>query len=259
MNSLIYAFSLIAVFTLLGCLISVVIKFTGVRNFVDSWIFNLFFCRIFITLGILFLGAFTLKLPASWLNAMAKNAQSNNFKGIFIMAVTLPGASFSSTVPIVGLVLLLACNVSIAGPVIGLCGFAVGLTLPFVFPVLLNIFVKSKSLLNNIKVVMGFLSLMIAFKFLSKTDVALGYNFIDRDIFIEVWMGLWIIMGVYMLGFIKLSNDTETELNVYGQEYIPLTRLFIAIAAFAFALYLLPGIWGAPLHGVTQFLPAVSA
>ena len=254
-NSLIYACSLIAVFSLLGVLVSLIIKFTGLRNFTEHWIFNVFFFRIFITLGISFLGAFNIKLPASWINAMAKRAEKNDFKGIFSMAITLPGASFSSTFPMVGLVLLLACNVSLAGPVIGLCGFAVGLSLPFVFPGLLDIFVKSKSLLNNIKVIMGFFSLMIALKFLSKADISLGLHLLERDIFIMVWMAIWAFMGVYMLGLIKLANDTEGEQNIYGQEYLSLSRLFIAITSFTFALYLLPGIWGAPLHGVNSFLP----
>ena len=254
-NSLIYAFSIIAVFTLLGIVISVIIKLTGLQKFTDHWVFNLLFFRIFITLGISFLGAFSIKLPASWINAMANQAKTNNFKGIFFMAITLPGASFSSTFPIIGIVLVLACNVSIVGPAIGLFGFATGLALPFVFPGLLNMFIKSKSLLNNIKIVMGFFSLMIALKFLSKADISLGYNLLDRDLFIEIWMALWAFMGVYMLGLIKLSNDTETEQNIYGQEYIPLSRLFISIISFVFALYLLPGIWGAPLHGINSFLP----
>lgn len=254
-NALIYAGSLITVFTLLGILIALLIKITGLQRFADHWIFNLFFFRIFVTLGISFLGVFAIKLPASWINSMANKAEANNLKGIFFMAVTLPGASFSSTFPIVGLVLLLAGNVSIIGPVIGLFGFAIGLALPFVFPGLLNIFARSKSLLNNIKVIMGFSSLMIALKFLSKADISLGLNLLDRDLFIVIWMGLWAIMGIYMLGFVKLSHDTETEQNIYGQEYIPLSRLFIAIGAFVFALYLLPGIWGAPLHGVSGFLP----
>ncbi len=254
-NALIYAGSLCVIFTLLGIVVSLIIKFTGLSKFTEHWIFNVFFFRIFLMLGISFLGAFAIKLPASWINSMAKQAKSNNLRGIFFMAFTLPGASFSSTFPIIGLVLLIACNVSIIGPIIGLFGFAIGLAAPFVFPAVLNIFVKSKSLLNNIKVIMGFLSLMIALKFMSKADVSLELNLISRDLFIEIWMIIWAFMGVYMLGMIKLSDDTEPEQNVFGQDYIPLSRLFIAITSFVFALYLLPGIWGAPLHGIAGFLP----
>jgi len=254
-NSLIYAFSIITIFTLLGFLVSVIIRLTGLQKFTEHWIFNLFLCRTFVVLGISLLGAFSIKLPESWINSLAKKARSNNIKGIVVMAFTLPGASFSSTFPIIVLVLLLAFNAGFFGPVIGLLGFAIGLALPFVYPRMLDIFVRSKSLLNNIKVIMGFFSLMIALKFLSKADISLGYHLLERDLFIEIWIAIWLIMGVYMLGMIKLSNDIATEENIYGQEYIPLSRLFIAIFSFVFALYLLPGIWGAPLHGISIFLP----
>lgn len=255
MKTLTYAACLVLIFTLLGALITWLIVLTGVNKFTEHWLFNFFFFRIFLTLGIAFLGAFTLKLPASWINALANKATKNNLKGIFIMAATLPGASFSSTFPIIGLVLLMAGKVPVIGPVIGLFCFAAGLALAFVFPGVMRVFVKSKSLLNNIKVILGFLSLMIALKFVSKADVSLGTNIIGRDVFIEIWLGLWIIMGVYMLGFIKMSHDTEQEKNLYGFEYTPLPRLFIAIGAFIFAVYLLPGIWGAPLPSVSGFLP----
>lgn len=252
---LIYSGVLILFFTLLGILISVVIKLTGLYRFTEHWLFSLFFFRFFAALGISFLGAFTLKLPAKWINAIADRAKTNDFRGIVYMAITLPFASLSSTLPIVGLVLLLAWNGHFAGPVIGLFGFSVGLALPFVFPVMLNIFAKSKSLLNNIKIILGFISLMIALKFLSKADVSLGYNFLDRELFIEIWMALWAFMGMYMLGFIRLSNDAELEYNIYGQQYVSLVRLFVSITSLVMALYLLPGIWGAPLRGVSGFLP----
>lgn len=254
-RSLIYAATLVVVFTLLGMLVAVIIKFTGLHKLTSHWIFNLFFFRIFLMLGISFLGAFAIKLPAKWVNSIADKADFNSAKGIIFMAATLPVASFSSTFPIVGLVLLLAGNVSIIGPAIGLFGFGIGLGLPFVFPRMLSIFVKSKSLLNSVKVVMGFLSLMIALKFASNTDVALGYGLIERDMFILLWMGLWAALGIYMLGFVQFSNDTASEYNVYGQEYTSLLRLFIAIGSLVFAFYLLPGIWAAPLPAVSGFLP----
>jgi thiol:disulfide interchange protein len=253
-KTLLYAASLIIIFSLLGTLISGLIKLTGVNKFSEHWVFNLFFFRIFLMLGISFLGAFSFRLPASWINAIADKAKTNNPKGIFIMAATLPAASFSSTFPIIGLVLLQAGHVTIIGPIIGLLGFSIGLALPFVFPSIMSLF-KSKSILNNIKVILGFLSLMIALKFGSNTAVALGSDLISRELFLEIWMGLWALMGIYMLGYIKLSHDTETEHNIYGQPYTSLSRLFIAMASFIFAVYLLPGIWGAPLHGVSNFLP----
>lgn len=254
-KTLIYAAALVLIFTLLGGIVTTIIVLTGVDKFTEHWIFNLFFFRIFLMLGISFLGAFAFKLPASWINALANKATKNNVKGIFIMAATLPAASFSSTFPIVGLVLLMAGKVPVIGPMIGLFFFGAGLACPFVFPKVMKAFANSKSLLNNIKVIMGFVSLMIALKFMSKADVGLELGLISRDMFIEMWLGLWVIMGIYMLGFIKMSHDTENEKNVYGQDYTRLSRLFIAMGAFIFAVYLLPGIWGAPLHGVSGFLP----
>lgn len=254
-KTLIYAFTLIIVFTLIGVLASFLIKVTGLHKYTDHWIFNVFFFRIFAILGISFLGAFSIKVPSFLINAMAQKAKKNNIRGIIIMALTLPVASFASTFPIVGLVLVLAGNVNIIGPAVGLFGFSVGLSLPFVYPRVLAVFVRSKSLLNNVKVVMGFLSIMIALKLASKADVSLELNLIGRELFLEIWIGLWVLMGMYMLGFVKFSDDTETEQNMYGQPYISLSRFFIAIASLVFAVYLLPGIWGAPLKGVAGFLP----
>lgn len=254
-NPLIYALFIVLIFTLLGALVALIINLAGLQKYTEHWVFNLFFFRIFVTLGLAFLGAFTLKLPEKWINRMSSKADNKTIKGIFYMALTLPGASFSSTLPIIGLVLMLAGSVPVIGPVIGLFGFSIGLSLPFVFPIMVSIFVKSKSLLNNIKVVMGFFSLMISLKFFSKADISLGYHWVNRDMFIMIWLGIWMIMGVYMLGYIKLSHDSESEHNLYGQEYIPLSRLFIALFSITFALYLLPGIWGAPLAAVHNFLP----
>ncbi len=249
-----YAAALAVIFTALGLFVSGIIKVTGVNKFTEHWVFNVFFFRIFLMLGISFLGAFAFKLPASWINAIAEKAKQNDLKGIFIMALTLPAASFSSTFPIIGLVLLQAGSVPVIGPTIGLFAFSIGLGLPFVVPGIMKLF-KSKSVLNNIKVILGFFCLMIALKFMSKADVALELGLISRELFIEIWLGLWALMGIYMLGYMKLSHDTETERNIYGQEYTSLSRMFIAMGAFIFAVYLLPGIWGAPLHGVSGFLP----
>jgi len=255
-NLLYYALSIVIIFSLLGILISVIIKTTGLLRFTDHWLFNLFFFRLFLVLGISLLGAFSFKLPASWINSMAAKAKTKNFRGIFYMALTLPGSSFSSTAPIIVLVLVFTVKAGFIGPIIGLLGFAIGLALPFIFPSITNVFFSFKTLLNNVKVVLGFFSLLIALKFLSNADISLGWHLLDRDIFIAILILMSVLMGVYMLGKIKLLNDYTPELNMHGQEYVHLSRLFIAIASFSFALYLLPGMWGAPLHSVNSFLPS---
>jgi len=254
-NILYYALSMIIIFTIFGIVIALIIHTTNLQRFTDHWLFNLFFFRIFAVLGISFMGAFSIKLRSSWVNSTADRAKSGNFRGIFYMALTLPVASFSSTFPIIGLVLLLAGDANIYCPVIGMFGFAVGLALPFVFPRFITIIDSHRSFLNNIRVILGFVSLVIALKFFSNADISLGWHLLDREIFIGLWMLLMVLLGVYMLGKVKLVNDYAPEHNIYGQDYIPLSKLFIAIISFSFAVYLLPGIWGAPLHGVSNFLP----
>jgi cytochrome c biogenesis protein CcdA len=254
-NTLYYGVSIVIIFSVLGVLISIILGSTGLRKFTDHWLFNLFFCRIFAILGITFLGAFSIQLKSSWVNFMAEKAKSGSFTGIFFMALTLPVASFSSTFPIIGVVLLLAGSADNTGPIIGMLGFSIGLALPFVFPQSITIIDSHKSSLNNIRVILGFVCLLIAFKLFSNADASLGWHLLDREIFIAIWILLSVLLGIYMLGKMKLINDYAPESNIYGQEYIPLAKLFIAIISFSFAIYLLPGMWGAPLHGVSGFLP----
>lgn len=254
-NSLYYAFFIIIIFSLLGLLISGIIKTTGLLKYTDHWLFNLAFCRLFLVLGISLLGAFSFKLPEKWVESMATRAKGSNLKGIFYMALTLPGTSFSSTAPIIVMVLVFAAKVGFMGPIIGLFGFAVGLALPFVYPAIANVFYSHKSLLNNVKVVLGFFSLFVGLKFLSNADVSLGWHLLDREVFLAILILMSMLMGFYMLGKIRLLNDYAPETNTYGQPYVSIPRLFIAISSFCFALYLLPGMWGAPLHGVSGFLP----
>jgi thiol:disulfide interchange protein DsbD len=254
-NLLYYAVSIIIIFTFIGVLVSVIIQSTGLLKYAGHWIFNLFFCRLFLVLGISLLGVFSFKLPQSWVNSMASKARTTNFKGIFYMALTLPGSSFSSTAPIIVLVLVFTAKSGFLGPVIGLFGFAVGLASPFVFPRVANIVFSFRIFLNNVKVVLGFFSLIIGIKFLSNADISLGWHILDREIFIAILILMFLMMGAYMLGKIKMLNDYAPEQNIYRQEYVPLSRLFLAIAAFCFAIYLLPGMWGAPLHVLSNFLP----
>jgi len=254
-NTLYYALSIVLIFTSLGAILALIIKVTGLLRYANHWIFNLAFCRLFFMLGISLLGAFSVKLPASWIHSTASRAKSSNFIGIFYMALTLPGSSFASTAPIIVLVMVLATGLGFAGPIVGMFGFAVGLALPFVFPAIRHFFFGYKTVLNNVKVVLAFCFMLIGLKFLSIADASLGWHIMDREIFIAILILICITMGVYMLNGLKLAHDYASEKNIHGQDYVSLSHLFIAIAVLTFAVYLLPGMWGAPLHGMGGFLP----
>ena len=177
------------------------------------------------------------------------------------MALTLAIVSFSCTGPIVGPLLVLAGKGGIAGPAVGMFGFSVGLALPFalfaIFPGMLNKMASSGGWLNQVKVVLGFIELMLALKFFSNADLAKGWRLLDREIFIAIWIVISVLLGFYLLGKLKLSHDDASVKNVYGQEYVSIFKLFLAITSFSFAVYLLPGMWGAPLNGISAFVPPI--
>lgn len=258
-NAVWYSLSIILIFTILGILISAAFGANALNNLSTNWIANLFFFIIFIIFGISFLGAFEITLPSSWTSKTDSKAGVGSFSGIFFMALTLVIVSFSCTGPIVGPLLVLAGQGGIVGPALGMFGFSVGLALPFavfaVFPGLLNKMATSGGWLNQVKVVLGFLELMLAMKFLSNADLAQGWRLLDREIFIAIWIVLSVMLGFYLLGRLKLSHDDASPKNLYGQEYVSIFKLFLAIVSFTFAVYLLPGMWGAPLNGMSQFLP----
>lgn len=258
-NAIYYSLSIIIIFTVLGVLISAVFGGNALNNLSTNWIANLFFFAIFIIFGISFLGAFEITLPSSWTSVTDSKAGLSSFGGIFFMAMTLVIVSFSCTGPIVGPLLVIAGKGGLIGPALGMFGFSVGLALPFalfaVFPGMLSKMATSGGWLNQVKVVLGFLELMLALKFLSNADLAQGWRLLDREIFIAIWIVLAIMLGIYLLGRLKLSHDDASPKNVYGQEYVSLFRLFLAIASFTFAVYLMPGMWGAPLNGMSQFIP----
>ncbi len=258
-NAVWYSLSIILIFTILGILISAAFGANALNNLSTNWIANLFFFIIFIIFGISFLGAFEITLPSSWTSKTDSKAGVGSFSGIFFMALTLVIVSFSCTGPIVGPLLVLAGQGGIVGPALGMFGFSVGLALPFavfaVFPGLLNKMATSGGWLNQVKVVLGFLELMLAMKFLSNADLAQGWRLLDREIFIAIWIVLSVMLGFYLLGRLKLSHDDASPKNLYGQEYVSIFKLFLAIISFTFAVYLLPGMWGAPLNGMSQFLP----
>ncbi|MBZ0097671.1 MAG: disulfide bond formation protein DsbD, partial [Taibaiella sp.] len=222
-NAFTYSLSIIFIFTVLGILISVIFGANALNNLSTNWIANMVFFIIFIIFGVSFLGAFEITLPSSWTSKTDSKAGLSSFGGIFFMALTLVIVSFSCTGPIVGPLLVQSVQGGIAGPAVGMLGFSIGLAMPFalfaVFPGMLNKMAQSGGWLNQVKVVLGFLELMLALKFLSNADLAMGWRLLDREIFIAIWIVLAVLLGIYLLGKLKLSHDDATAKNIYGQEY----------------------------------------
>ena len=258
-NAFYYSASIVFIFTLLGFLITVIFGPTALNNLATNWIANLIFFLIFLIFGISFLGAFEIALPSSWGNKADSKAGTGSFMGIFFMALTLVVVSFSCTGPIIGNLLVIAARGSYWGPLIGMFGFSLALALPFAlfafFPGKLNVLGKAGGWLNTVKVTLGFLELALALKFLSNADLSKGWRILDREVFISLWVVIFIFLGVYLLGKIKFHHDDELPKNDFDLPYLSVTRLFFAIASFSFAVYMIPGLWGAPLKGISAFLP----
>jgi len=258
-NALYYSASIIIIFTLLGFLITLVFGPAALNNLATNWIANLIFFAVFVLFGVSFLGAFEIKLPSSWANRADSKAGMSSFMGIFFMALTLVVVSFSCTGPIIGNLLVLAAKGSYWGPLTGMLGFSTALALPFAlfafFPSRLNVLGKAGGWLNAVKVTLGFLELALALKFLSNADLAKGWRLLDREIFIALWIVLFTLLGFYLLGKIRFRHDDELPKNDFGFPFLTVTRLFFAIAAFMFSVYMMPGLMGAPLKGISAFVP----
>lgn len=259
-NVLFYAVSIILIYTAIGALASVVPK-TFWNNLSTHWIFNLFLFLMFLVFGLSFLGAFDINLPSSWANKLDSKSNSNSYAGIFFMAFTLVVVSFSCTGNFVASILGLAGGkAGNIGPVSGMFGFGFGLAFPFIifafFPKLLTVLTKSGGWQNALKVSLGFIELAFALKFLSNVDVAKNLRILDREVFIVLWVVLFSLLGFYLLGKLKFKHDSELPKNDWGLEYVPIPRLLLSVVALAFSLYLIPGLWGAPLNAVSAFVPA---
>jgi thiol:disulfide interchange protein len=258
-NAVSYSTSIILIFTLLGFLITVIFGPTALNNLATNWIANLIFFVLFLVFGISFLGAFEIGLPSSWSNKADSKAGTGSFLGIFFMALTLVVVSFSCTGPIIGNLLVIAARGSYWGPLVGMFGFSLALALPFAFfaffPGKLNVLGKAGGWLNAVKVTLGFLELALALKFLSNADLSKGWRILDREVFISLWIVIFVLLGVYLLGKIKFHHDDELPKNDFDIPYLTVTRLFFAIAAFSFAVYMVPGLWGAPLKSISAFVP----
>lgn len=258
-NALIYALSIIIIFTALGFLITFIFGPQALNKLSTNWIANIIFFAIFVLFGISFLGAFEIQLPSSWSTKADSKASTGSFWGIFFMALTLVIVSFSCTGPIIGNLLVLASKGSYWGPLMGMFAFSLALALPFAlfafFPSKLNVLGKAGGWLNAIKVTLGFLELALALKFLSNADLAKDWRILDREIFIILWIVIFLLLGLYLLGKLKFKHDDELPKNDFGVSYLSVTRLFFAIASLSIVVYLTPGLWGAPLKGLGAFLP----
>lgn len=250
--ALTYSFFIIFIFVVLGLLITTLFGATALYNLsVDPYV-NLAFFAIVFAFGLSFLGAFEITLPAWLLTAADAKSQRGGMIGLFFMALTQVLASFSCTGPIAGFLLVDAASGGILGPTVGMLGFSLGFAIPFglfaVFPSLLKTMPRSGGWLNSVKVTLGFLEIALSMKFLSQTDLILHWGILDREIFIGIWIVLFTLLGFYFLGKIQLPHDSPIE-------KISVTRLMLAIASFSFVLYLLPGMWGAPLEKLSGLLP----
>ncbi|MGJ7029824.1 protein-disulfide reductase DsbD family protein [Niabella hirudinis] len=258
-NALFYSLSIIIIFTLLGFFITVIFGPDALNKLATNWIANLIFFLVFLLFGISFLGAFEIALPSSWGTRADSKANTQSLLGIFFMALTLVVVSFSCTGPIIGNLLVLASKGSRMGPLVGMFGFSLALALPFAlfafFPSKLNMLGKAGGWLNAVKVTLGFLELALALKFLSNADLTQNWRLLDREIFIVLWVVIFFLLGLYLLGKLKFKHDDELPKNDFGLPHLSVTRLFFAIASFSVTVYLVPGLWGAPLKGLSAFLP----
>jgi thiol:disulfide interchange protein DsbD len=253
MNALIYAASIIVIYVLLGMLVTVTLGSDALNDMSTNGFFNMAFFIIFIVFAISFFGTFEIVLPSSLVNKVDRASDRGGLIGIFFMAFTLSLVSFSCTGPIIGTLLVEAAHGrSYLGPVTGMTGFATALALPFAlfaaFPGWLNSLPKSGGWLNSVKVCLGFVELALALKFLSNVDLAYHWGIITREIFISLWAIVFGLMGFYLLGKLRFSHDSEVK-------HLTSSRLIFALLTLTFTLYMIPGIWGAPLKLLSGILP----
>ena len=253
-DAMIYGLSIIVIYVALGLIITAIFGASALNNLATNAVFNIIFFLILVLFAVSFFGAFELVLPSKWTNKMDSKADSTTgLLSIFFMAFTLVLVSFSCTGPIIGTLLVQAgTSGEIVAPAIGMIGFALALALPFslfaIFPNMLQNMPKSGGWLNSVKVVLGFLELALSLKFLSVADLAYGWGILDRETFLALWIIIFALLGFYLLGKIRLPHDTPLE-------KISVSRLFMAIISLAFSVYMIPGLWGAPLKSITAFAP----
>ena len=258
-DAITYGISIIVIYVGLGLIITSIFGASALNDLSTNAVFNMLFCLMLLVFAASFLGGFEITLPSGWGNAVDRKAEATTgLLSIFLMAFTLSLVSFSCTGPIIGFLLV---EVSTNGgsalaPTIGMFGFAVALALPFtlfaLFPTWLKSAPKSGGWLNKVKVVLGFLELAFALKFFSVADLAYGWHLLDRETFLALWIVLFGLLGLYLLGLIKFPHDDEED----RKTSIP--AFFVALCSLAFAIYMIPGLWGAPLKAVSAFAPPLS-
>lgn len=254
-NAIIYGISIILIYVVLGLVVTAIFGADALNALSTSVLFNLVFFVILIIFAISFLGAFEIVLPNSWVNKVDKQADRGGLIGIFFMALALAIVSFSCTGPIVGTTLVQAASAGGLAPAIGMLGFSSAIAIPFalfaMFPGWLNSLPKSGGWLNTVKVVLGFLELALAFKFLSNADLVMQAHLLEREVFLAIIIAVMIGLALYLFGKIKLPHDSETH-------HISVGRLSLALLTTAFVIYLIPGLWGAPLKIISGFPPPMN-
>ena len=252
-----YGLSIVVIYVLLGLAVTLLFGASALNALATNAVFNILFCLLLVVFAASFLGAFELTLPASWSNKIdEKSGNTTGLLSIFLMAFTLALVSFSCTGPIIGFLLVaVSTQGSIVAPTIGMLGFAIALAIPFtlfaMFPSLLKSAPKSGGWMNVIKVTLGFIELAFALKFLSVADLAYGWHILDREVFLSLWIVIFGLLGCYLLGWLKFPHDDEGH-----RTNVP--QFFLAMASLAFTVYMIPGLWGAPLKAISAFAPPMN-
>ena len=256
-----YGISIIVIYLGLGLVITALFGPSKLNELSTNAVFNIFLFALLVAFAFSFFGWFEIKLPDSWANSVdSKASQATGLISIFLMAFTLVLISFSCTAPIIGLLLVqTVTSGNWVGPAIGMFGFAVALALPFtlfaLFPSLLKQAPKSGSWMNTVKVVLGFIELAFALKFLSVADLAYGWHILDREVFLSLWIVIFGALGLYLIGSLKFQSDTiGGELN----KPMPVACIMLGLCSLAFTIYMIPGLWGAPCKAVSAFAPPIN-
>lgn len=269
-DAIMYGISIIVIYLALGLLITALFGASSLNALATNAVFNIFFFLLLVVFALSFFGWFEIRLPSKWSNAVdSKAGNTSGLLSIFLMAFTLTLVSFSCTGPIIGFLLVeVSTQGSIIGPALGMFGFALALALPFtlfaLFPTWLKQAPKSGSWMNTIKVVLGFIELAFALKFFSVADLAYGWRLLDREVFLALWIVIFGLMGAYLLGWLRFQSDEPLPVAMSemgepcGEKAKPVLCIMLGMCSLAFALYMVPGLWGAPCKAVSAFAPPMS-